>query len=134
MSKKVPILYANCIPVKGAKSSIICDLQRNNYVQIPIDLYNILKNHKGLSITEIKKHYDNKYDDTIDEYFNILIDNEFAFLTDTPDLFPELSKEWHEPFKITNAIIDVGDIQYGVESVLKQLSDLNCKFIQFRYF
>jgi len=62
---KAVILYSNCIPVKGKSNAIICDLQRNSYVNIFIDLYGILTNLRGKSISEIKKHYENKYDDTI---------------------------------------------------------------------
>ncbi len=135
MKKTVCLLYANCLPVRGAKNAIICDLQRNNYVQIPVDLYNILTEHKGKSIDEIKAHYEHQYDDIIDNYFKILLDNEFAFLTDAPDLFPDLSLEWDEPMKVSNAIVDFDFMSdYDWRSVLDQLSDLHCKFIQFRFY
>lgn len=135
MHKEVVLLYANCIPVKGAKKSIICDLQRQNYVQIPNDLYNILNEHKGKSIQEIKDFYENKYDETIENYFQVLLSNEFAFLTDTPELFPALSTEWKEPFVVTNAIIDISDEStFDLNSVLDQLSGLHCKFLQIRFY
>lgn len=135
MNTSIPILYANCIPVKGVENSIICDVQRNSYVSIPNDLYKILKEQKGLSLFEIKKFYKNQYDDIIDEYFQILSENEFAFFTDTPKLFPEMSMEWHEPFEITNTIIDIDkNSNFDIDKVLKELSNLHCKFIQFRFY
>lgn len=135
MSKNIPILYANCIPVKGAENSIICDVQRNSYVPIPNDLYKLLTKQKGLSISEIKKLYNNEYDAIIEEYFQLLIENEFAFLTDTPQLFPEMSMKWFEPFHITNAIIDLGiESDYEINIVFKELSVINCKFLQIRFF
>lgn len=135
MTKEICVLYASCIPVKGAAKSIICDLQRQNYIYIPNDLYNILLNHKGKSIQEVKEFYENKYNEIIENYFQLLLTNEFAFLTDTPELFPVLNKEWNEPFEITNAIIDLGsESKFVLKSILEQLSDLSCKFIQIRYF
>ena len=135
MKKTVCHLYANCIPVKGAKNAIICDLQRNNYVQIPMDLYLVLTQHKGKSIDEIKAHYEHQYDEIIDNYFQVLLKNEFAFLTDTPELFPKLSLDWEEPMEVSNAIIDFDAISdYDWRSAIRQLSDLHCKFIQFRFY
>lgn len=135
MAKELCLLYASCIPVKGSAKSIICDLQRQNYIYIPNDLYNILIEHPSKSISEIKAFYDNKYDDIIENYFQILIKNDFAFLTDTPELFPKLKLDWYEPFEVTNAIIDISsESKFDVVSVLRQLSDLNCKFIQIRFY
>ncbi len=135
MKTSVCLLYANCIPVRGAKNSIICDLQRNNYVQIPMDLYNILIEHKGKTTEEIKAFYKNQYDEIIDNYFQILIDNEFAFMTETPELFPELSMDWEEPFEVSNAIIDFDEYSsFDWRSAIDQLSDLHCKYIQLRFY
>lgn len=135
MAKELCVLYANCIPVKGASKSIICDLQRNNCIYIPNDLYDILINHGNKSIQEIKEFYKNKYNDIIDNYFYILLNNDLAFLTDTPELFPKLEIDWKEPFLITNAIIDIDKTSsFSVKSVLTQLSDINCKFIQLRFY
>lgn len=135
MKNPVCLLYANCIPVKGAKNSIICDLQRHNYLQIPNDLYNILINHKGKSIQEIKAYYNHQYDEIIDDYFKVLLDYELAFLTDTPELFPDLSLNWEAPLEISNAIIDFDEQSaFDLFPVLDQLSDLGCKFIQFRFY
>lgn len=135
MNGQACLLYSNCIPVRGAKKSIICDLQRSSYIYVPNDLYKILTEHKGKSVTEIKSAYQNKYDDIIDSYFRLLLDNEFAFMTDTPELFPPLSMEWDEPFGITNAIIDVSDSSfYDIGAAITQLSDINCKFIQIRFY
>ncbi len=135
MSKEVFLLYANCIPVKGAHKCALLDLQRSNYFYIPMDLYSILVEHKGKSVSEVKAFYESKYDDIIDNYFKVLWEKEYIFFTDTPDLFPELKKEWKEPFDITNAVIDVDDCsEYDIKTVLEQLSELNCKFIQIRYY
>jgi len=127
-------LFANCIPVKGVKRSVICDLQRGEVKLIPNDLYTILIG-KSIKIGGVKSKFNNEYDDIIDEYFTFLLDEELAFTTDTPELFPEMSKEWYEPAQINNAIIDVSkNSNYDISKILIQLSDLNCKNIQIRFF
>ena len=71
--KIYPKLYASCIPVKGYKQSFIYDLQRSKSSNaIPNDLYNILTLHENKTIEEIKREFDNQYDEVIDEYFDFL--------------------------------------------------------------
>lgn len=128
-------LYANCIPVKGASRSVICDLQRNQIKLIPNDLFEILDKYEKLTIYEVKKNYQNKYDETIDEYFDFLLENEFIFFTDIPDSFPKLSHKWDDPSEITNAIIDFNnDSNYDIKKAINQLDKLNCKHIEIRFF
>jgi SPASM domain peptide maturase of grasp-with-spasm system len=127
-------LFANCIPVKGKNRSAICDLQRNSVKLIPNDLYNLLQD-KISNIKTIKANYNNDFDDTIDEYFEFLIEHEFAFKTNTPELFPEMSLDWFEPAITNNAIIDISkDSTFDVFTMLDQLDDFNCKNIQIRYY
>lgn len=132
MEKKIK-LFANCIPVKGANRSIICDLGRNNYDFIPNDLYAILAVHEEKTISEIKAFYNNEFDDIIDEYFQFLLDKEYVFLTHNPEFYPKLSKQFHQPFIISNAIIDI-DKPCNIIEILKQLETVNCKFIEIRFF
>ncbi len=128
-------LFANCIPVKGIKKKIVLDLQRHSYIYIPDELYEILVQFPDKSVKEIKAQYENKYDDVIEQYFDVLIKNELGFITDKPELFPDLSLDWHYPFEISNAIIDYSDIsEYNLEEVLFQVGKLNCKFVQIRFF
>lgn len=134
MNKSTPKLFANCIPVKGKNRSLIFDIQRNNYVEIPNDLYEILVNHKGKTIEKINTFYKNQYNDIINDYFQILFENEFVFFTKKPYLFPELDFEWFEPFELTHAIIDFGSYSHELEVILKQLSNLNCKFLEIRFY
>jgi SPASM domain peptide maturase of grasp-with-spasm system len=128
-------LFSNCIPVKGAKRSTLCDLQRNEVKLIPNDLVEILLNYEGKKINEIKKLYNNEYDATITEYFEFLLENEFIFFTDDPGSFPKLDLKWDNPSIITNAIIDRNSqSDYNIISILNQLEDLNCKYIEIRFY
>ena len=133
-NKKIK-LFSTCILVKGIKRSTICDLQRNSYTFIPNDLYEVIKNHDGKTIEEIKKNYDFKYDEILDDYFNFLLKKEFIFLTNYPELFPKMSLDWFEPFEINNAIVDVNSPEdFDYENILNQLASLKCKSLELRFF
>lgn len=128
-------LFSNCIPVKGYSGSIICDLQKNHFIFIPNDLYEILEKYSGrLSIAEIKKKYQNQYDEVIDEYFDFLISNEYIFFTNDTNFFPKLSTKFIYPFEISNAIIDVGKSTEQIIEIIDSLDELNCKFLEIRSF
>jgi len=68
-------LFADCLPVRGVVRSVIYDIGRGNFKLIPNELYEILTEHSNKTVDEIKRFYDNKYDETIEEYFTFLIDN-----------------------------------------------------------
>jgi hypothetical protein len=61
-------LYANCLPVKGARRSTICDLQKQRMRLIPNDLFYILTDLAGLTTTEIKRRFNGSCDQVIDDY------------------------------------------------------------------
>jgi SPASM domain peptide maturase of grasp-with-spasm system len=130
-------MFSCCIPVKGASRSIICDLQRNSFEFIPNDLYKIICLFSKMNISSIKEKYNNKFDDTIDEYIEFLLENEFGFYCSKDELalFPDLNLEWDYPAQITNAIIDLNkSSSYSLLNVIKQLETLNCKDIQIRIY
>lgn len=136
LKKKYFKVFANCIPVKGAKRSVICDLTRGNIHVIPNDMYDILTSNK-LSIEEIYNYYgiDNK--NTIDEYFDFLFLNEYIFLCTKSELtlFPNISLRWECPSIITNAIIDLDDkSQYKLKNVFDELEEMQCQDLCVRMF
>ena len=135
MNKEVFKLIQNCIPVRGINQSLICDLHRKTYHTIPNDLYTILTNHEGKTIQEIKDSYNHEYDTIIDEYFEFLLEKEYIFYTNTPDLFPEMNMQFHYPFEISNAIIDRNNqSKYDFYNAIDQLALLKCKFLEIRFF
>ncbi len=128
-------LFASCIPVKGAIRSLICDLQRNEIKFIPNELFEILVNHSNKTLDEIKRYYGNKFDDTIDEYFEFLIENEYGFWCKNPSLFPSLDLTWESPFEITNSLIDYNEnSKYDFSKIFSELESLGCKNIQLRFY
>ena len=68
MNPSIPFsLFASCIPVKGISRSIICDLQRTNYVFIPNSLYDLITDHHHKTIRSIKEFYNNQYNEIIEK-------------------------------------------------------------------
>jgi SPASM domain peptide maturase of grasp-with-spasm system len=135
LTNKIPQLFANCILVRGATRSLICDVQRLTFHFIPDALSTILTKQKGKPIDAIKLYFKNEYDAFIDEYFDFLVKQELVFFTNTPSNYPKLDLKWEEPFLITNAIIDTDNISdFDIPSVFTELDAIFCKNVQIRCF
>ncbi len=102
---------------------------------IPNSLYELIEDHFGKTIDDIKEAYQNQYDDIIDEYIEYLNENNCVFFTDHPECFPAMNLQWDYPYKVSNAIIDWNkNSNYNIFEVLNQLDMLHCKHIQFRFY
>lgn len=121
--------------VKGATRTLFCDLQRKAYRFIPNELQELLKIAQKNTIIEVKKHYNNQYDEIIDENLALLEKEEFIFFTDHPEWFPEMSKKWKNHSTISNAIIDINPIRFlDFKNIWEQLGKLGCEHAQLRAF
>lgn len=132
---KIFKLFSCCIPVKGAVRSVICDLQRNDFIFIPEGLYEILTLHKNKSELSIKECYEKDTHIIIDGYFKFLLDNEYGFWCDSNVIqnFPDIDLTFETPELINNAIIDIGDeMVLNYNKILNELNELKCKFIEIR--
>ena len=128
-------LFTCCLPVQGARRSLVCDLQRQSFQLIPNGLYEILTEHAGETVDQIKAAYDHEYDTEIDEYFAFLLHHEFGFWCGHPERFPPIDLTWEAPERITNAILDLdGRSDHDVPRILAQLDDLGCKALEIRCF
>jgi SPASM domain peptide maturase of grasp-with-spasm system len=128
-------LFSNCLPVKGARRSLICDIQRGEMKLIPNGLYDILTEYDGKTYEEIVEDYGEDNKATIDEYFEFLEENEFIFWTSDPENFPPIDTEWGYPGSITNAIIDSAEnSKHNFAAIFNQLSELGCKAVQLRFY
>jgi SPASM domain peptide maturase of grasp-with-spasm system len=135
VSAPVLRLYAQCVPVRGARRSTICDLQRGTYRLIPNGLFDVLTLHRGKTADEVKAAYAPDEADTIDAYFRFVVENEMGFWTETPERFPDLALSWDAAERITNAVIDVGrSSAHDFASLFRQLDGLGCRHVQVRWF
>ncbi|HYH82149.1 MAG TPA: grasp-with-spasm system SPASM domain peptide maturase [Longimicrobium sp.] len=135
MSEPVFRLFASVVPVRGARRSTLCDLQRRAYHLIPNGLHEILTLHRDLTLAGIKAEYGPGAETTVDEYFRFLVEGELGFWCDEPEAFPELDLAWDRPERVTNAIIDVDErTDHPWAALLGQLDELGCTALQVRWF
>ncbi|SJN49802.1 hypothetical protein FM107_19250 [Sphingobacterium sp. JB170] len=130
------LLFSCCVPVKGAKRSIVCDLQREDYLSIPNVLYEILTTFRGHRIADIKEYFNNKHDAVIDDYFTYLKDQQYGFFTDDTEQFPLLdTKHFFNYQTVTNAVVDFDDnSKHDIKTIVDQLSALGCESLEIRFF
>ena len=136
-SNNIFLLFTNCKVVKGAKRSIICDLQRGEFDFIPNGLATILTEHKRKTLREIKGIFDAPSGSTIDEYFEFLISKEFGFwgIDEDRGLFPDIDMTWDFPGTITNSIIDVDErSDHNFKQIFFELEEVGCRDIQIRFY
>jgi len=128
-------LFANCIPVKGARRSLLCDLQTGRLKLIPNSMFDMLASCRQHTAEGIKQAYDHVYDDVIDEYLEFLIDQGWGFWCENPEAFPEMPLDYHCPDLVTNALIDAdADSDHDYADLFNQLQDLGCKHVELRFF
>lgn len=130
--------FSCCFPVSGPTRSVICDTQRGRFSFIPNDLREIIETYDGRQIGELVELYGEENRETLLEYFEVLLANEFIFLCDSAEettLFPPVKMEWDMPAAITNAIADIDEnSHYDLTSFLEQLQALGCGSLEIRIF
>jgi len=127
-------LFSNCIPVKGYNRSMIIDLQRQKFDFIPNSLYEILTEYSYVNFEKLKTDY-SEHIEIIDQYFNLLLENEYIFETDTVESthFPPINTEYRSPYQITNAVIDIDkNSKYKLTNIQKSFEKLGIIALQIR--
>lgn len=116
-------LFSNCFPIKGISKSIIVDIQRNKYDNIPNSLFEILTTSPILDFQSIKLKFDNSK--IIDEYKSFLLKNEYIFECTIDELkrFPALNTTFETPFHISNAVIEYSEVAFSNLNELKNSFD-----------
>ncbi|MDD4235389.1 MAG: grasp-with-spasm system SPASM domain peptide maturase [Bacteroidales bacterium] len=131
------IMFENCQLTRGVNRTVISDFQRHQIDFLDNKIFEIINNQsRDFSIKQILNNYNKQDQDIILEYFEFLLDKEYAFLCDKSeiDFFPKLNLEWDYPASITNCIIDLNkNPDFSVyNQLIKDLDYLNCEDIQIR--
>lgn len=135
MKNKIFNLFANCKLVKGATRAIIFDLQRGKMYPIPLSLYSILKMQGKSTWNKMIETLKIEDKETIEEYFQFLVDEDLIFFNDNPDLFPNISDEWDEPYELTNCILDFNSIdEQKIDMITKAIGTVRIKALQIRIY
>ena len=128
-------LYADCIPVKGASRSVICDLTRNELIFLPSEYFEVLQylvsDKIGKLLNDVECEEEKR---SVIEFIDFLEQNELITFLKDPAMFPAIEERWDMPAIIQNAIIDVETIYHDFDKIFNELDDLGCPFVQIRSF
>jgi SPASM domain peptide maturase of grasp-with-spasm system len=128
-------LYADCIPVKGAIRSSICDLTRNELIFFPSEYYEVLQyltSDKIGRLLDVLESEEEKQ--AVIEFIEFLNQHELITFLKDPSLFPPIQERWEVPAIIQNAIIDVDTLSHDFDKIFYELDELGCQFVQIRSF
>ncbi len=120
--------FANCIAVKGYLHGIVMDLQRKQYLFVPINTIGVLEK-KSFCADEFSPEY-NKFIDFLEQ--NEII---FPINKKNVDCFPSFNMDFLTPSIIDNSIIDADELTLNdVFLFINQLDTLLCNSVQFRFY
>jgi SPASM domain peptide maturase of grasp-with-spasm system len=136
MTNKVFILFNNCIPVTGACRTAICDLIKEDIHLVSNELFGFFSDNI-LNVEEVSPKLNDDDRKFFFEFIHFLEEKQLGFWCDEElvSSFPPLSQEWDYCSSITNCIIDFGEnTQIFLKNIIGQLEELNCHFLQLRFF
>ncbi len=115
--------------VKGFTNSLMIDLQTERMLLIDNELYEFLSKSVKLN---------NKYKSNTIEINNIIsffTENNWGFITDSPESFPDINLNFEFPAIISNMIIDINNFaEVYSYNIITSLNNLIVNTIQFRIF
>ena len=128
-------LFACCLIVNGASRATVVDIQREDYIFIPLEIAKILLNEEKLNIKDLLSPYSESDQQEITNFFDYLITSEYAFYTREPELFPQIDLNWKVHNTITNSILDFDtSSDIDITDIVLQLENLGCETIEIRCF
>lgn len=125
------LLFSNVIFTEGPVYGILFDLHLRTYIRIPNSLFRIIEHTKEKRIAEIMQFFQNEYDEDIERLLTKLVNDNFGFFTNQPNLFPPISTDWKSPSQITNAILCYSDLTGA--PVFEELEHLGCMSLEIRF-
>lgn len=131
--KKYFLLFSNCIPVKGARRSTICDFQKNTYVFIPNILFDILCTLEKVPIEKFLNENKNISKRELKKYLDYLIYFDLGHFTDKTFNFPKINDSFNTPYAIQDCIIELSPITASNFKFISQsLTKLGCQTLELR--
>lgn len=120
---------------QGRHTGTLCDLQRGRIKLIPNDLIDLLSEHDGKTLDEIKAAYGPEHAEVISDYFRFLAENDWGMWTTTPEAFGDLDLGFESPELVSNAIVDMTrESDHDFQTITAELDDLGCRALQLRIF
>ncbi len=129
------VLFANCIPVKGARKSTIIDLGRRDYYEIGNDYVELLEELEKKPAHEVFTGFSpSEMKDSIVPFADFLISNELGHFTSEKGKFPKITFGWDHHSPIKNAIIDISNKSHNLSKVFTELDELGTEHLQIRFY
>lgn len=124
-SNLIPLLFAGCVIVKGAKGALLYDLTRQQYMPLHTSIYELFIVHKGKTILELQSIFDKDFVNTCLDFF---IENEFVFLASGNEGFTPLNQMIETPSLFTNAVIAIDqNSHHNFNLIISKLEKVGCK-------
>jgi SPASM domain peptide maturase of grasp-with-spasm system len=127
---------SSCKLVKGVNRSIIIDYCRGDVEIIPNEYYNLVQEINRKKVTESLANVDEDSKGSFLQFIEYMVANEFGFLTENIELFPEVSTVFDDDqIILKDAIIEVDETVFNEEdftSLLFQINELRCNDVQVR--
>jgi SPASM domain peptide maturase of grasp-with-spasm system len=129
------ILSSACKHVKGSTRSLVIDYGRGNVYFFSNDYYYLIEALDRRKISDIERTIDLESRLYFADFIDKMLEFELGFLTDTPEAFPKMEKDWTEPYLIQDAIVEVDENvfdKHRFKRICQELDELNCNDLQIR--
>jgi SPASM domain peptide maturase of grasp-with-spasm system len=127
------ILFACCLPVRGATRSVLCDVQRGTVIPISHALHEVLVDCRRRPVAEVLASYGADDAQIVRQNLAALEQRELGFWCDDPSEFPDMDLSWDRPATITNAVIELSPTTaQQFPRIVAQLDALGCEALELR--
>lgn len=129
------LLFADCVPVKGASKSVIMDVGRRDLYEIGNDYFELIEQFENEKYANVIAGFsDEELTDSVVPFVDFLLENELAHFHADKDSFPKIQFQWDDYSLIGNAIIDIGKQEHDLKKIIGELDSLGTKYLQFRFY
>ena len=112
-SDKYFYIFADCFLVRGHTRTMLLDVTRGNYIFLDNDYATLLKELSMYKIGIVRSHISSEEGTAeFNKLLNYLYENEQGEIVDDISLFPPINLEWDTPAAITNAMIEIAELDH----------------------
>jgi SPASM domain peptide maturase of grasp-with-spasm system len=108
---------------------------RYRYEFIPNSLYEFLKKYNRVPLEIIRNDFNDDDWSIVETYLAFLLEKDFIFYSDKPELFPDVQIAWESSLQITNAVLDIdANSDHDFAKIFYELNNMRCESAEFRIF
>jgi len=129
---KYVMLFADCVPVKGATSSAIYDLTRHAISTFPSEYYPLFELFRAHLLGQIFAMFAEQDRENLCEFLQFLHSSEYMMLVQDPAAFPAMSSRFDPAHVVSHAVIDVNTEHHDYRKIVGEIDALRCAHLQIR--